>query len=976
MNPRFGRLRALADACDPSAAAEARAEIASKDEGVLAIASALAAAYPALRGLVRTRPDALEELAREGWSVPRKRKDQVRRLLAACEATTGTYDLARVRRGLRRASNKARLRIALRELEPENEIDVTAREWSDLAEAQLEVALLEARAQVEERFGKVVDDRGERNGFCVIGLGKLGGLELNAGSDIDLMFVHGADEGFASRTDASDPDALRPFDAFTKIARRLVPTLDEHDDDGFCARVDLRLRPEGASGPLTNSIASAIGYYEAFGRGWERAALLRARAVAGDLAVGQALLAELSPFVYRRAVDPQIVGEMIEMVQRSRAELSDAPLRDLKLGPGGIREAEFFVQSLQLVWGGKDPGVRATNTLEALRRLRARGYVSDREARHIEAGYLLLRRAEHRVQIATGVQTHQLPEGGVELERLARSLGYRHDAALLEALDTARSRIAERFASLAPGRVTAADERVQQVLRTLAAADSGESTPPTDDLALALLALGRRPDAPLGGRTREKHPRFVTGLVAAILDAADPELAAGIVRSFFERLSPPSVETYVRALAADERALSRFVGLSGASAYLGTSLVGHPELADLMLFAARTGHVDEQRGARMLAEEIARLPHEDRQDPEIFVGAMRRAKSALELDVGLRDLAGEIDLRTASRALSIMADASLDAATGFALEEMARRRGLSGSLRGLAVLALGKLGGREIGYGSDLDVLFVYDPNIAAQHGLDPLDAGEVYARIAQRIIRLVGAPHEAGPGYELDARLRPSGEQGHLVVSLEAFRAYHLGRDGAPAKAADWERQTLLRLRPAAGDLRLGHLVAEIAEEAAYERGASNWDELVRIRERMERELARERPGRYDPKLGRGGLVDVELAVQWMLMRHGKDRALRTPETLGAIDALEARGHLSSAQATTLRDGYRFLRRLEQRARVLHGGKSVLLEEGAPGLKALARSMGHRDGPAEKAADKLLATYRAVTTDVRTLFASGDLAL
>jgi glutamate-ammonia-ligase adenylyltransferase len=963
MHARFARLRAFAEACDADATKEIASTLGGGDEAATTLAQAIGAAYPALRGLALRRFDALQTIAKEGWRQPRKRSEMLRRFHAACGDLS---DAAQVRRGLRIVSATERLRIALRELEPDVEIDVTAREWSELAEAQLEMATLEARAFVEGRLGKILAHDGDdlvRNGFVVIGLGKLGGMELNAGSDVDVMFVHASDEGPDVR------EGLRPFDAFGRIARRLVPTIEEHDDDGFCARIDLRLRPEGGSGPITNSIAAAVGYYETFGVGWERAALVRARPVAGDLEVGERLLRELAPFVYRRAVDPGVSLEMHEMARRARIELSEAPARDLKLGPGGIREAEFFVQTLQLVWGGKDPSLRATNTLHALRKLRARGYVTDREARAIADGYPLLRRVEHRVQLSTGLQTHVVPLEGVERDRIARSLGYRDGAELWHAIERARQKIGDRFASLVPGGAPRAEEtRVRDVLRAI---DSDGETTLSRDLVASLRGLARRPDAPLGERTRGRHGKLVEKLVSALLDAADPELAASLVRTFFDRLSVPGVESYVRAFEGDERALARFVGLCGASAYLGGSLVGHPELVDRLLFGARAVGIDPARGARVLAEEVAALGAAERDDAESFVGALRRAKSAVELEVGMADLAGEIDPREASRTLSSIADATLEATTSWSLEEIARRKNLRtpGAIDGLAVLAMGKLGGREIGYGSDLDVVFVYDARGLEAVGLDPIDAPDVYGRAAARIVRLLSTPHSDGVGYELDTRLRPSGEQGHLVVSLDAFRAYHLdGRDAGP-RAADWERQALLRLRPAAGDPRVGAAAAEIATLAAYERAPIAPAELLRLRARLEAEVARERPGRFDPKLGVGGLADVELAVQYLQMCAGAESSVRTPETLVALDALESLGRIEPRHATTLRDGYRFLRRLEQRARVVHSSRSAVIEAGAPGLVALARSMGYRDGPRGAAADQMLATYAEVTREVRAAF-------
>jgi glutamate-ammonia-ligase adenylyltransferase len=983
---RAQRLRSLADACDARASAAIRAEIGAADELALAAACALGAAYPSLRHRVVRDFPALATIVREGIRAPRRRSELWRRLLAACRpgaerVDPATLELAEVRRGLRRGTAIERMRIALRELDPDVELDETAREWSALASAQLEIALAEARAHVERRFGAIRGAEGQRIGFVVLGLGKLGGAELNAGSDVDLIFLHETDDGLAcsSWPPSADDEAngVRPFDAFVKVAQRLTATIDEHDDDGFCARVDLRLRPEGGSGPLVNSVSAALSYYETFGRAWERAALLRAAPVAGDRAVGEHALTELSPFVFRRRVDPSIADDMHEMVRRGRVELSDDVERDLKLGEGGIRETEFFVQTLQLIWGGRDPAVRSTNTLAGLRRLRTRGYVTDREARDLEAGYLFLRRVEHRVQIASGVQTHLVPPEGDERERLARSLGFASSAEFWAALERVRGRVAERFASLRPGGRavrTAKDDRIDALLRAIDAAPEGgelgdrDAALAAEPLAGPLQALARRPLSPIGGLTRERHPRFARGLVGGILDAADPDLAAGLVRTFFERLAPPGVDTYVRAFEADDRALARFVGLCGASAYLARSLVGHPERVDLVLFASQGGVPDERRGVALLDGELAALSEAERDDPEAFVGALRRARGVLELEVGMRDLAGEIGVREAGRAMSALAEATLEAATTFALQEAARRRKLELPLHGLAVIAMGKLGGLEIGYGSDLDVVFVYDPQVLAKAGIDPIDAEELCGRAATRVIRLISAPHHDGPGYELDTRLRPSGEQGALVVSLEAFRGYHLGREDRPAVAHDWERQALLRARACAGDAHVGEAAVAIAHRAAYDEGPVDPAELLRMRRRLEDELARERPGRFDPKLGKGGLADVEFAVQFLQMRAGGDARVRSPETLAALAGFEEVGLIDPARAATFRDGYRFLRRVEQRARIVHASRSAYLEADAPGLLTLARSLGYRDR--ERAAgEQLLDAYREITGEVRRVF-------
>jgi glutamate-ammonia-ligase adenylyltransferase len=340
----------------------------------------------------------------------------------------------------------------------------------------------------------------------------------------------------------------------------------------------------------------------------------------------------------------------------------------------------------------------------------------------------------------------------------------------------------------------------------------------------------------------------------------------------------------------------------------------------------------------------------------------------MTIEVALADLAGEIGTREATLTLSALADATLEQATRFAL-------GSAGGVRGLAVVAMGKLGGNEIGYGSDLDVIFVFDPAV-----LPPtVDPHAHFARHAQRVIRLLAAAHPEGPGYDLDTRLRPSGSHGLLVTSLEAFARYHdvdLSNRASPDQVpsaqqsgAAWERQALVRARFAAGDVALGSAVMKVAHLAAYERGAPPKADVHRIRMRMERELGRERPGRHDLKLGRGGLSDIEFAVQYLQMVHGRDPRVRTTETPLAITTLADLGLLGADVAETFREGYQFLRRLEQRIRIVHGSSSSLLDEKAEGLLPLARRMGMRDTPRATATEELIARYRDVTEAVRRAY-------
>jgi glutamate-ammonia-ligase adenylyltransferase len=487
------------------------------------------------------------------------------------------------------------------------------------------------------------------------------------------------------------------------------------------------------------------------------------------------------------------------------------------------------------------------------------------------------------------------------------------------------------------------------------------------DFGADLFELSRHPDGLLGARTREAFGSLAETLLDAVTDAADPEQAARYLRTYFARLGLPAI--YSSMLGADPRLLRRLVEALGSSAFIGDAVVFNPEIADFVLFA---------RGAptpaviRRSIEAALEDAPPDADPEEALVGALRRAKARVTIEVGLADLGGEMDTRATTLALSELADASLEAATRFALGTPPEE-----PVRGLSVIAMGKLGGREIGYGSDLDVLFLFDPARAAPGSPGSgADADVFFARRARRIIRLITVSDAAGPGYELDTRLRPSGSQGLLVTSIEAFARYHgIRRAGAGmpgVRAAAWERLSLLRARAAAGDPELGAEAIAIAHEAAYGRAEdfrSVAEEIGRLRTRMEQELSHERRGRRDLKLGRGGLADIELSVQLLQMKHGADERVRTTETPAAIDALAAAGHLSPAHAETLREGYAFLRKLEQRIRVVHADASHLLEEGAPGIAALARRIGIRGRTAAEAAAELFARYGEMTERVRGVY-------
>jgi glutamate-ammonia-ligase adenylyltransferase len=945
----------LADSIDA-----ARARRLAKDLGGRPLAVLLGTAFPPLTPQAGWQVEALDALAARGWRSMRRSATFAK--LSSLNADGPPGPEARAVR-LRRFAWVEKARIALRELLPAElggaEVETTARELSRLADALLERALAEAEADVTARYGQPRRASGERSHLVVLGLGKLGGLELNAGSDVDLLFVYDTDDGEST---------LSLHEHWTHVVRRIVELVGEPSGDGLIWRVDLRLRPEGSQGPLVNSSDAVERYYARWGRLWERAALLRARTSAGHRPLGELLERDIfAPFVFRRDVDPSIAVALADLLVRSRAELSPDPKRDLKLGRGGIREAEFFVQTLQLVWGGREPNLRVRGTLPALARLRSRGLVSEGEASAISESYALLRTLEHRVQWQSDVQTHLLPTGD-GFGHLARTMRV-SESALEQALERARTTVHAVFSSLAPNRMHAASayEPVVAALsadgeafRLLADSAYGES-----EVAEHLQALARRPDDLLGELTRERFP----GLALAVLDelgsSADPEQAARFLRSMFARI--PSPEPYVSALAQDRMALRRLVTALASSAFIGETVLIRPELADTILFGA--GAISDPSAAVSVEIDAQRQGLAQDADPDerhdALVRGLRIAKQRLMVEVATADLAGTIGTRDATRLLSALADEHLERAVDYVL----------GSAGGLAVIAMGKLGGREIGYGSDLDVVFVYD----AERAPEPDEAGAYFSRAAHRVIGLISEPHVTGPGYELDTRLRPSGSHGMLVTSLTAFARYHAvtfaGAEGElmPASVgssgAAWERQALLRARFAAGDRELGARAMQIAERAAYGGGAASAEEMHHLRSRMERELGRERPHRLDLKTGRGGLLDVEFAAQHLQLKNGADPSVRTPDTSVALSALTAGGYLAPDDHDALREGYTFLRRLEQRIHVLYGKGSSVIQTRAPGLPALARRMGYRSRPGESAEQALLAHYRDVTENVRAAY-------
>jgi [glutamine synthetase] adenylyltransferase / [glutamine synthetase]-adenylyl-L-tyrosine phosphorylase len=966
------------------------------------VAVALGTVFPQFCPGAEWQREGLAQIEIDGWRVPRSRavleEERTELLQSGCNAAEqgqvpddGQDDQrSQTLVAMRRFAWTERARIALRELLPHTlggaTLLVTMHETSWLAEALLECACQEAREHVARRFGLPRTPVGDASEFFVLGMGKLGGLELNPGSGLDVCFFYDTDEGGSE---------ISQHEHWSRVSQRIAHSVELPTGDGYAWRVDLRLRPEGSQGAICNSLVAGERYYETWGRLWERTALIRARAVAGNLRFGRRFISEVvTPFVYKREVDPSIVHSLSTLLTRSRLELHVDTERDLKLGVGGIREAEFFVQALQLIWGGQERSLRVPGILPAIDRLLGAGLLAEREARSVVEAYTLLRTVEHRIQWHSDIQTHSLPKDERDLDLIARTLELRNAQGLLSEVERARSIVTKAFCGLSEGRawpsaghvalfavlerinsiaepdviqgtsepVGMAQSQLGRVPRASAAslvrATENWEAGVSNELLEHYAVLSQRPDGMLGSLTRERYPQLTNWLLDAVAQSPDPNRAALGLRLVFGRINHPS--PYFAALAEDEHAIRRLVTALASSPFIMDTLAGLPDSLDIVMSVG--GKVENP--LRVVARElrvVAVTRDLDRYERfDAVVTALRRAKSRVFVEVVIADLSGAIELRQARQTLSDLADASLD---------QAAHQVFGGAPRGLGIVALGKLGAQDLGYGSDLDVIFLYDSALAP----DPSDAQAFFIRQAQQIIRLISMAHPAGPGYELDVRLRPSGSQGMLVTSLTAFARYHRVhpdvtgglRPGVVSSGAAWERQALLRARACAGDIDVATRAVKLAHEAAYTKGPPDVHEMHRLRLRMQRELGREHEGRFDLKAGNGGLLDIEFATQWLQMVHGNDPRVHTNSTEDALLKLQQAGYLSEMHFQVFREGYVFLRQLEQRLFIIHGRGTSAFDMESVEWPQLARRMRLQD-PRAPAGELLKTSYLDVTQAIR----------
>ena len=921
-------------------------------------------------------------------------KDEDSMLSELRERIPEAADFGQLQKGLRIYKAREILRIGSRDLCGLAGLEKVTAELTDLAAASLQRAYEICNRLLTEEFGRPQLDEDDGGGsepeFTVLGMGKFGGQELNFSSDIDVIYFYTSDNGqTAGVPDASGTprNRISLHKYYVRLAEWLTRAIGQVTEDGFVFRVDLRLRPEGNSGEMAHSLLAAEIYYESWGQSWERSAMLKARPVAGSRKLGAHLLDRLEPFIYRRHLDYAMIEDIKSMKKKIDTSLTrerEGAL-NLKLGRGGIREIEFFIQALQLIYAGKNPDLRERNSLKALALLRQEELITQDEFDQLSDAYRFLRTVEHRIQVYMEQQTHNLPVRSGERRALARRCGFENEQAFDQELDRHRDAVNDIFRDLF---YTSEEELPSQISPEVAFLFGPEADPDqSKDIlekngfkhpdsaydSLQMLREGGR--GRLTERARRELNRIVPLLFQEVLASPEPGLALRHLEQFLIACRRAR-GTYYALLAENPAIIKTLVSLFATSNFLSHIFIQHPEILDSLVAG---DHATIDKDAEMLQGELDEQlaladNYEDRLD------TLRRFRNEEFLRIAMNDIQGNMSQGDIARQLSLVAEICLQQALTIAQDELVPRFGKPFCIEGeevshpaaFAVIGMGKLGGMELNYHSDLDIIFVFegDGENRPVAGTDPdrfkaQTNQQYFARLAQRIISVLTLMTREGALYQIDTRLRPSGNQGPLVTSLPSFRAYH------QSSAAPWERQALLKARVVAGNAGLKQDIEAQVSEIVYEKPLPDnlADEIHRLRQRMEKELAKEDEQHRNIKTGHGGMVDVEFLVQYLQLQHGREHpSIRSRNTLEALQELQKAKLIRSNERNLLASGYKFLRRLENKLRLVHDQSINELSANPDYLAKLARHLGYAN-PSGRPEQAFLDEYSEVTRDIRRLF-------
>lgn len=801
-----------------------------------------------------------------------------------------------------RFKKKELLRITLRDVLKKADLTETMLELSMLADVIADESLKVVKKSLSATYGKP-----EKDAFTVISVGKLGSEELNFSSDIDIMFVYGTADGETSGVTTPQgiiANRVTNHEYYCKLGESLNRFLSANTENGFIYRVDLRLRPEGQRGSIALPLSGYETYYESWGRAWERAMLLRARPIAGDLNLGNAFMEMIKPFVYRKYLDFSAIDEIRQIKTRIDSAFKK---NDIKRGYGGIREIEFFAHALQLIYAGKEPVLRERVTQKALHMLLQKNLIGQTDYSVLLDNYRFLRTLEHRLQQINDLQTHSLPSNENELNALGKKMGFPVRESFLKELEARRKSVRTIYNSLFGEEEKAQSDGVALFDEELSDSEVKEYL---GKIGIKDIERGMRNIQLIKNSTYNyqtlRGRRLLGEILPTFVDAAvkssNPDMALNHLQSFASFLS--ARESYLDAFKENKELIPVLTNLFSQSEYISKAVIRRPDYLEMI------GH------EMLLKKSLKALQIELRESIEsgtAISDAIRLMRQVEEIRLSLLFLRKKINVIGLTKGLSRTAEAILSVN----LEHLCGES---------AMIGFGKLGGREITFNSDLDIIF-------ASAG----DVTEEDTRVAERLIRLLISYTREGAAYRVDMRLRPDGTKGTLVSSMASFRDYY------SKNAAFWEFQALLKARPIAGDRKAGQCFLDMAKNILIAHGSSvSASDMRGMRERIQRELSKETAG-YDIKLGYGGIEELEFTVQYLQLRNcAKYPSLLVQNTLDAIRRLHLAGIINASHAESMKGAYISYRTLESYLRLRE--RDILKKDDGDILTAAAGFLGFKN--------------------------------
>ncbi len=871
------------------------------------------------------------------------------------------------------------LRIALRDLLQDTDVKTTTLELSNLAEAALQNCYEIGSNQImKPKYGTPLSEDGTSPcRFAVIGMGKLGGYELNFSSDIDLIFVY-SDEG---KTDKDIDNS----EYYARLCEFIIRAMSEVTAEGYVFRVDIRLRPESSAGVIIRSMESYESYYEGWGDLWERQALIKARPVGGDLAFGEEFIRMIQPFVYQRYLDGVTLNEIKTDIRNTKARIEERLLgeridieKHVKLGPGAIRDIEFTVQCLQMIHGGKNRSLCSQNTLETLAALNVNKLLEAEDADILCDAYRFLRRTENAIQIESDQQRYSVPAKSDEARQLARMLGYRDEA--LEAFQQDYKKHTRQVRAIFEKVMNVSDPDQLDIAVLLNQDDSDQIEQQLGRFGfenvrdahrlLRQLANGAEGQQ-FSPSVRRTFFKLAPSLLKCISEAPDPDMALRYFEAFAAKVGARS--SYYTMFMERQGALEAITTVCGSSLYLADLLITSPELFDFLTVPTFT---EFPKTLAQKHEEVSQIL-ENTTESQVL-NLIRQYKNDEIWRIALRNILGKADLPTTTEELSDLAEAILQGIYRQIDIQLRKEHGTpinnDGTPVTFAIIAMGKFGGRDLNFSSDLDIMYVYTADGKTSKGMPN---SEFFTSLGLELVNLLSGNHGMSI-YELDLRLRPYGTGGAIALPLDGYQNYY------DNSAEIWERQALTRARVVAGDIEgLGNRYMEIAHSFCYSHPITSEEksEIVHTRQRKESQATRKTKSRRrrsgkgqrstaNVKSGYGGLVDIEFAVQTLQLIHGTEhKSIRVPNTLMAIDKLLGIGVLTETQREGLSESYQYLRSVENALRIVHDRTLDSLPTNRSELAQLARRLGYEETEDSSIVEAFLQDYGKWTEKTRTLF-------